>query len=110
MPALAAPPRQRRHGTPDREHDGRGSLEPREAATRLSVGAYAAFCAELSVFPGRRETFQRYGLASPQEAINLASAWQERFLGVPAEFDKWQRLHRLYVDHCRTKGRPEVAS
>jgi hypothetical protein len=84
---------------------------PRATTTKLSVGAYAAFCAELAAFPGQFvETFQRYGLASPQEGIDLASAWQERFRQVPAEFETWQKLHRFYLDQCRTQGRPEVKS
>jgi hypothetical protein len=73
------------------------------------MGRYAAFCAELEVFPdGAQETFARYGIASAREGVRLASTWQTRFREVPADFAEWQRLHRTFVDHCRAKGRPEI--
>lgn len=76
---------------------------------KLTVGAYAAFCAELEVFPGDAlETFRRHGLASVQEGVELAAAWQQRFTDNPAEYEAWSRLHRFYLTQCREKGRPEV--
>jgi hypothetical protein len=77
--------------------------------TKLSVGQYAAFCAELEVFADAvPETFRRYGLASVLEGIEVAEVWQRRFERDADDYQTWERLHRFYLDHCRTKGRPEV--
>ena len=44
------------------------------APAKLSLEAYAAFCAELAAFPRAiGETLERYGFASLQDAIDLAS-------------------------------------
>ncbi len=76
----------------------------------LTLNQYAAFCAELEVcLEDSAEIFRRYGLGSARDAVRLASQWQQRFEENAAEFEEWQRLHRLYVDECRAKGRPEVA-
>lgn len=82
---------------------------PQKSPTKLTLGQYAALCAELAAFPTEiAETFQRYGLGSQQDGFELASAWQKRFQQAPMEFETWQRLKHFYLEHCRTKGRPEV--
>jgi hypothetical protein len=88
-----------------------GSAQPAsgEAAASLTLGEYAAFCAELAAFPGEfAKTFARYGLRSPQDGIDLASAWQERFRQAPDELDTWRRLHRAHLELSRKQGRQEV--
>lgn len=78
--------------------------------TKLTLGQYAAFCAELSAFPDQiEETFRRYRLASAKEGVELAAAWQERFQQSSGDYTSWQRLNRFYLEQCRTKGRPETA-
>jgi hypothetical protein len=104
MPAVGAAP-----ASASGARDTGGAPAPAEDAARLTLEEYAAFCAELAAFPGEfAETFQRYGLGSPQDGIDLAAAWQERFRRVPEELDTWQRLHRSHLEQCRKQGRPEV--
>jgi hypothetical protein len=75
----------------------------------LSIARFAAFCAELEVFPETAdETFRRYGVGSVRAWRDLDAKWRARLVENPAEQKTWEQLHQSYLEHCRTSGRPEV--
>jgi hypothetical protein len=71
----------------------------------LSLEQYAAFCAELAVYPGRAGLIhQQYGLADPNARRALDDAFAHRFRSEPAARERWQALVAHYGEWYRRQG------
>jgi hypothetical protein len=70
------------------------------ATSKLTLQQYASLCAELAVFKDRTESiFQRYGLATLRDRLNVDLGWQERLRQNPAEQAGWEALYRRWLAH-----------
>ena len=72
----------------------------------LSVAQYAAFCAELAVFPGETEQIhRRYGIADADARVAVDAGFAQRFREDPTLDRQWRALVSHYRDWYRREGR-----
>ncbi len=72
----------------------------------LTIEQYASLCAELAATPYQADAiFQRYGLESTRERLDVDLGWQERLRRAPNEHRAWQdlynRYHAYWVEQAR---------
>jgi len=71
----------------------------------LSLEQYAAYCAELTVFPDRTEQIhEKYGLASADARAALSAAFAQRFGADPILQRRWRALVVHYGDWYRREA------
>lgn len=82
-----------------------------ESAPPMSLEQYAAFCAELAVFPAHAVSIHlRYGLASADARKALDEVFARRFGVDPSQQRRWQALVVHYGDWYRRQPAPLSAT
>jgi hypothetical protein len=81
------------------------SLVAQGGAPPLTVEQYAAFCAELTVLPGRAaDLHKKYGIADPAARRALDDGFAERFHVDPELRRRWGALVAHYESWYRAQG------
>jgi hypothetical protein len=88
---------------------GEGGAGERDTADRgrasLTLEQYAAFCAELAVFPGQAaDVHRRYGVAEESARRALDDGFAQRFRVDPTLQRRWRALVAHYGDWYRSQG------